>query len=414
MHSGWAWSVDYQKQVRAVDVLNAPAAAWHISDANANYVRLSVSRDSSQYFNVALVSAGSGSPTPYEDDWTATEAQEDFVTSYPAATPPTEVWVDTPTAEGYWAQVGSGEEFTWSNESAQGTGTLHHTQGGLPAGTYVRLPYSAVRTFGVEYAHPTESQDPPTGVGRFARRFDHPEISTAAAALAQAQAYVATGVADAICVKYTTYAEGLEVGRAQVIQCSRHGLDGTFLITGLSVSSYGEGTLLRHEVEAIDLPQFYRSWVERWRNAAGATGSTTVVGGAGGYVPGATPPIFIPLATRRDSWKEAPAETWVDAEDALPLQLNGDQFNGRLVRFRGYVRGFSPASYGITVRLRNLTAGTDAGVMAAPATHDWTTQGWTAVTFAVTLASGLKEYVLQQKTSLGMTSFNTIGVLEVE
>lgn len=414
-HSQWLWSLNWSKALRYTDVANAPAAPWGISDVAPNHGTLVVSHDSTRYFNVAVVCAGAGNPTPYQDHWTQSGAETDYVTSYPAFSSPTQVHVAPPVGDAYWAEIGGGSDWSWSDESAQSTGTLTNGGAALAAGTVVTLPYDAKRTFWVEYAHPTESADPPTGVGRWVRRFDHPEISTVGAALSQATAYVNEGVADPRVVEFDTTKDGLDIGQVISINFTPRAINGSFVITGLSWGTIADAKHLRYRVTCLDKLEFYRTWVSRWRAASGSSGSTTVIGGSVVVPAAATSPILIPLASRRDAWWGGPgyvAGTWVPAVDAMRWRLSSTAFSGRAKTLRARVMGVS-GNFGITVRLRNVTDDVVVATAAKVSSGDWTSEDWPAITpLSVALTDGDKDYEIEMSADANDVEFNVTGTLE--
>jgi hypothetical protein len=267
--TGYLWSIDYTKKLRAFapGALTAPVSITTANRFAEGDVTAAPARTA--YANYIILLAGTGT-AEVTDTFTGDGVTTTFTLTY-------RLYSDRGYITNGAANETLGTGATWTYNSA----TNQITRTSAPANlnaisiTYIaQFPYAAVADGGAAAAD------------RVDKVITAPDTFSATVAQALADGYLARSMAsETQTVRYRTRQVGIHPGQTQTITVAGRNISGTYLVTDVTTVN-ASGNVVFRDVTAVSGTEYPGSWRDAFRVTGGSTGST--VGGTVNITTGGT------------------------------------------------------------------------------------------------------------------------------
>ncbi|HWK09908.1 MAG TPA: hypothetical protein VNR64_07650, partial [Vicinamibacterales bacterium] len=278
--TGWLWRITPTKTLLMI----APAATscgYSLSDADTDGVLGVVSYRQSRalnYANTIVLTCGTAKQVLKDEPFTGDGVASSWTLTYAAVTDAGGFIVSRGyvTEAGVNKTVGVYGDTSVSYQWRASNNTLYRTAGPLGAGVAISFGHQVQLPFTVTYANSAEV----TAHGTYEGHYDAPDIEDYTEGVTMATALARQTITQPKIVTVKTTKGIAYPGQSIALTFAERNLSGTFMITGVDVSSAEDGSL-EYTLTCVSGAELATSWLDFYKETSTGTGS-----GAGGTVSG--------------------------------------------------------------------------------------------------------------------------------
>jgi len=284
--SGYVWNIDYDKELRMVEVGDV-ACPFDVTDGDDNAIgdiTVETSREDT-FANVVYIRVTGAGPATSAESFVAADGVSaagltTFTTKYPASQNINDAWPNLLTFDGVtqgpigWGS-GSGMAWYWDYTASPAELVYVNASGGaFPSGAQV---VDVLYAIGYPFTVSASNFGSVSTVGEVEVLLDLAEAVTIEAAQDIADAELARRLATQRTVRYATKRVDAAPGQTQTITIADRDIDNDFLITEVKTVNTVGSSLWRY-ITAIESAAYQGSWRDTYRDWMGGSG------GGGGTV----------------------------------------------------------------------------------------------------------------------------------
>lgn len=403
---GYVWSIDYEKQLRAI-LPGSVIAPFIINGDSIGDIQVESTQVESANFIKFYFGSGTQATTEfftadgvgmsYQTQHRATKDIDDlwpFMVFYNGVAQAPVGWGPTQLPAGNWY---------WDYDThtlVNGTGVP------APAGVVIPISYT------IQYPIAITATTNPAPGDLIEAVYYREDILSATVAQAIADSLLARRATNERKCYYRTFTNGLIPGQLQTIVSSKRNISGSWIITDIEEHDSLE-TQFARDVTLVEGTVYRGSWRDDYSTNSGVG----VVGsGSGGTVSptGAAIASYFLGGSGLEA-AQSPVPTWVPAsgggvigQGAIQVRINTALRGITSAKITARLRLASSASVSVRARLYDVTTG-----VACPGGSDLVTSTtWTTVVFDVGLTAGIKDYELQLLPGAANQDVFGVGYLE--